>query len=400
MSLNVISNQAAQVAHRFLVKSDQEVTSSLSKLASGTRVLSARDDAASLAVGNRLAGEVAGLRRAGVNAMQAVSMLQVADGAQGNINDMLIRMKSLSVQAASAQLGDSERQMIDVEFQEIISEIDRIAADTDFTGAKLIDEDVAVGNFGTFSAANGVIDVTFQGDTTVEGSLSNTSFTADINGSFVGATQTFTFNLTDGTFVESFTGVLSSNFHDGTTMQASALITLDSTTAGSENEMQITIDTSFSVTTDLAPATLGAFDYRTTNNITSLTFKVGTGSVVAEDDLTVNLHGVTTTALGIGNINVRTADAANLASQVSSEAIDDLQAFRALTGASQNRLDFARANLASVTENTEAARSVMLDLDVASEMSVFVSKQILVQAGVSMLAQANQLPQNLLRLFQ
>ena len=77
-----------------------------------------------------------------------------------------------------------------------------------------------------------------------------------------------------------------------------------------------------------------------------------------------------------------------------------MQTYRANIGANQNRLQFATANLATVTENTEAARSQLLDLDVASEMSSFVSKQILVQAGVSMLAQANQLPQSLIKLFQ
>ena len=81
-------------------------------------------------------------------------------------------------------------------------------------------------------------------------------------------------------------------------------------------------------------------------------------------------------------------------------AINDIQTYRATIGASQNRLQFAAQNIATVTENTEAARSQLLDLDVASEMSVFTSKQILVQAGVAMLAQANQLPANLLRLFQ
>jgi flagellin len=91
---------------------------------------------------------------------------------------------------------------------------------------------------------------------------------------------------------------------------------------------------------------------------------------------------------------------ADTATVAVANAINDIQSYRATIGASQNRLQFAAANLATTTENTEAARSQLLDLDVAAEMSVFTSKQILVQAGVAMLAQANQLPQNLLRLFQ
>ena len=113
MPLNIISNFAANVAHRNLTSSDMEATTSLAKLSAGTRVLGAKDDAAALAVGSRLAAEIAGLRTASVNAGQAISMLQVADGAMSQVNDILIRMKTLSVQAASGQLSDTERGMLD-----------------------------------------------------------------------------------------------------------------------------------------------------------------------------------------------------------------------------------------------------------------------------------------------
>ena len=97
--------------------------------------------------------------------------------------------------------------------------------------------------------------------------------------------------------------------------------------------------------------------------------------------------------------SVSTKASADLASVAVSNAIDNLQTYRATIGANQNRLQFAAANIATATENTEAARSQLLDLDVASEMSYFVSNQILIQAGVSMLAQANQMPNNLIKLF-
>ncbi len=139
---------------------------------------------------------------------------------------------------------------------------------------------------------------------------------------------------------------------------------------------------------------------RTGSSVSSFTFKVGTGNSATADDITISVSGVGTTNLSIvgGAITDKTlADTATLAV---ANAINDIQTYRATIGASQNRLQFAANNLATTTENTEAARSQLLDLDVAAEMSVFTSKQILIQAGVSMLAQANQLPQNLLRLFQ
>ena len=114
----------------------------------------------------------------------------------------------------------------------------------------------------------------------------------------------------------------------------------------------------------------------------------------------MTVNAISTTALGVNGGSISSATSADSASTAVSNAINAIQTARANVGASQNRLEFASANLATVTENTEAARSALLDLDVASEMSNFTSKQILVQAGVSMLAQANQLPQNLLRLFQ
>ena len=139
MPLTVISNFAANVAHRNLAKSDMETTRSLTQLSSGQRVVSARDDAASMAIGSRLRAEVAALQAARVNAGQAVSMLQIAEGAMGQVDGILVRMKSLAIQAGSSQFGSVERSLIDAEFQQLLLEIDRIAQDTEFNGANLLD---------------------------------------------------------------------------------------------------------------------------------------------------------------------------------------------------------------------------------------------------------------------
>ncbi|WP_114104554.1 flagellin, partial [Thalassospira profundimaris] len=142
----------------------------------------------------------------------------------------------------------------------------------------------------------------------------------------------------------------------------------------------------------------------------SIEFQVGGGNT-ANDRLSINLTSVDSEALGdggagqetladLGTNAIDTAAGAQNAVEVVTRAIDDLQRARAAVGTSQNRLDFAGQNLASTQENTESARSTLLDLDVAAEMTAFTSKQILVQSGVAMLAQANQMPQNLLRLLQ
>ncbi|AJD50883.1 flagellin [Thalassospira xiamenensis M-5 = DSM 17429] len=275
MGLGVISNYAANVAHRNLVASDASATNSLAKLSSGKRVMNARDDAASMAIGARLNAEVGALKTATTNASQAGALLQVMDGGMNTINDILVRMKQLSVQAGSDNLGATERGYINNEATALAAEIDRIATDTEFNGVKVL------------------------------------------------------------------------------------------------------------------------------NSATGLNFKIGSGAVAAEDDLTFTTSDNTLATLtGGGATTMATKADADTASASIDTAINTLQTNRAAVGVNQNRLEFAAQNLRTISENSENARSVLVDLDVASEMAAFSSKQVLMQSGIAMLGQANQMPQNLMRLLQ
>jgi flagellin len=276
MALNVVSNYAANVAQRYLQKADAEASRSVAKLAAGTRVLSAADDAASLAVGLSLKADVVSLKQAAVNVGQASSVIQIADGAMSTVTDILLRMKTLAVQGASDQLASTQRTMLNSEFTALLSEVDRIAAVTNFDGQSLT------------------------------------------------------------------TGSLSA---------------------------------------------------------TGLKFQVGHANT-ANDSIEVKIDGIDTTDLSMASKVVSSYSDATTALAAINTAIDTIATSRAKLGASQNRLEFAAANVATQMENAEAARSTLMDLDVAAEMSTFTSNQILQQAGVSMLAQANQMPQNLLRLFR
>jgi len=132
---------------------------------------------------------------------------------------------------------------------------------------------------------------------------------------------------------------------------------------------------------------------------TGLKFQVG-HSHTTNDSIEVKIDGIDTTDLSVTGKAVDTYANATTALSAINTAIDTIATSRAKLGANQNRLEFAAANIATQMENAEAARSTLMDLDVAAEMSIFTSNQILQQAGVSMLAQANQMPQNLLRLFR
>lgn len=138
MALNVISNYAANVAQRYLQQSDSEATRSVAKLSAGTRVLSARDDAASMAISTSIRSDIAGLKQAAVNAGQASSMLQIADGAMGTVTDILVRAKSLAIQSSSDQLTDNQRAMVGKEFEALQDEMDRISKGTRFDGQTLL----------------------------------------------------------------------------------------------------------------------------------------------------------------------------------------------------------------------------------------------------------------------
>jgi flagellin len=363
-----------------------EATRSLAKLSIGQRVVSARDDAASMAIGSRMNSEVQGLKQAVTNAGQATSMLQIADGAMGTVSDILTRMKVLAIQAASENLSATEREFLDVEFQALLSEIDRVADDTDFNGTQILDGEIAltVDTGGSYATSAGVAGLTAQGVDT----------SAALSIAYDG---TDTFTITDGT--DTFTGTISADVLDtnGALTRTTTLEIADAATAGAAaGTFTISLNTAFDAA---AAAGSEAFTMAGTTQL-SLSFKLGTGTETY-DDLTFTLDAVSVAGLGMtGSESIATAAAAGNSLEAVGTAIDNLSEYRANVGAAQNRLEFASANLSIAIENAEAARSTLLDLDIAAEMTNFTSKQVLLQSGVAMLAQANQLPQNLLRLLQ
>ncbi|KZB65584.1 MULTISPECIES: flagellin [Thalassospira] len=448
MALNIISNYAANVAHRNLSASDTMATRSLSKLSSGTRVVSARDDAASMAIGARLNATTEALKTASVNVGQANSMLQIADGGMATIDNILVRMKTLAVQASSGNLSDTERGFLNDEFVQLREEIDRIASSTNFNGIQLLGDggDVAF-EFGDLAAGqqgqalvpvNGfdnfaITDNNYWATDANTNTVTDNSFEVNINygvGDQVIMTVT---SLIDGA-ADRTQSIDITDFRTGgtTAIAAGGNATLNFDELG----LTFTVNTNFSTSVAAIRAdNTGASDFGTdttfgasginsaTGNIVSMAadngqqlqssieFQVGGGNT-ANDRLSITLNAVDSDTLGAGALGTQTSlqdlgataisTAANAQSSVEvvTRAIDDLQRARAAVGTSQNRLDFAGQNLATTQENTESARSTLLDLDVAAEMTAFTSKQILVQSGVAMLAQANQMPQNLLRLLQ
>ena len=523
MALNIISNFAANVATRNLATTDARVTDSLAKLSSGTRVVSAKDDAASLAIGSRLRAEVAGLKQASVNAGQASSLLQIADGAYSTISDILVRQKALAVQSASGQLSSTERTVLNSEFVALKDEITRISNDTEFNGTALIKgadlnetaSQSTLANFGIqdvlfdttiFNSDDNVYRIEFTaatdtfrlvaldtvstnapatatyvltasqktaiaaltGTETLDVEIGSTNVTLRLDRNFNEATDiletavaeiasnaaisvltaTTTFNDTDGgvnattltalttlaaagvnadgAVYDATTGILRIALIGDSTANEIAFRAITNVTfggagstdlaAGDAVTIQISGETVATVTIDTVTATTGTTqggflevnigqallsnNFTANGGSTAFTFQIGTGVTSGTDTVTFNIDKSSTTALGISGNTITDGAAALLAVTAVGTAIDNINTFRANVGASQNRLDFASSNLSASIENAEAARSQLLDLNIASEITTFTSKQVLLQAGVAMLAQANQLPQNLLQLLR
>jgi flagellin len=390
MPLNVVSNYAANVAHRNLQMNDTSASSSLAKLSVGKRVVTARDDAASLAIGQRLNAEVMGLRQAVVNSGQANSMLQIADGAMSTASDILTRMKVLAIQSSSANLSSTERDFLDTEYQALFSEINRIADDTDFAGTNLLDGSIDITAAAGFATTDGVASISAQGlDATFAGAGTAGQYTIAYATGATGGT--FTVNTNEGTY----SGTINSEAVTGTdgALARATTVTIDGT-GTAPGSFTISLNTAFDAT-----ATASASSTFTGTSELSLTFKIGTGTET-EDSLSFTLDAINTTSLGLAGTSLDTEANAAAGLEAINDAIDTLNEFRSDVGAAQNRLDFAFSNLSVSVENAEAARSTLVDLDLAQEMTSFSSKQVLLQAGVAMLAQANQMPQNLLRLLQ
>ncbi len=273
MGLVINTNLASINAQRNLSRTEGLLNSSLAKLSSGMRITAAKDDAAGLAISEKLRAQIRGLSQAERNANDGISLVQTAEGALNEVSNILIRMRELAVQAATGTLGSEERGYLNDEFVELCSEIDRIASATEFNGANLLD--------GTQSAG--------------------------------------------------------------------------------------------------------------------ISFQVGINNVANEDRITVDIGAVGTGNIGSGTTvismqTMTTATGAQTALGIIDAAIQEISGVRGDLGASQNRLAVTVKNLAMQRENLSAANSRIRDVDVALETVNMTRSQILMQAGVSVLAQANQLP--------
>ena len=391
MAMSINTNVVSINAQRNLSLSGGSLATSMQRLSSGLRVNSAKDDAAGLAIAERMSTQVRGLAVASRNANDGISLAQTAEGALSKVGDMLQRMRELAVQAGNATNSKSDREALNAELVQLRDEVDRVAKTTSFNGKKVLDGSFTGGVFQV--GAN-------SGDNITVGALANTKVDqlGKANYAEAGiAAPSITGGMMAGTtpITVTITGA------DGATATATIANSSDATDKEALGKVLQAINSKTADTGVTAFLEDGAIQFRGT---------IKDGGTYAAID--VALSGGTSAALGtiagatqkntvgIHDVDIGTQKGAWDALQKIDSAIDKVNTARGELGAIQTRFEKTVENIDIQNENLTAARGRVVDADFAQETANLSRTQILQQAGTAMVAQANQLPQQVLSLLR
>ena len=409
--LSIQTNIAALSAQNALTTTNNNLQKSMERLSSGFRINHAADDAAGLAISEKMQAQIGGLNQAVRNANDGASMIQTAEGALDQIQNMMVRMRNLAVQAASDTQGPTERSDINVEIQQLKLEIDNISLRTSFNGLKLLNGSmVGTGvslNAATSTANTGLV-VGGGAITSVSVAGAKAATTYTLTADAVNHTLTLSdiatnpLNPTTSTLsVAAGVGANSSltlNFASlGVSFTVSAAATVV-TAANLEGLAAKTFVTAAAGATQDATLQTGA-DAGSSNQTTVKLLNTQLTNATAGTKMADLNTAIVDYATAAGTLAGPTdAQATTLITTIDA-ANDWISGQRASLGAAQNRLGYAAASLTTTSQNVSAANSQVRDVDVASETSNMSKSQILMQAGVSVLAQANQVQQLALKLL-
>ena len=383
MAQTINTNVASLNAQRNLSRSQGMMNTALERLSTGLRINSAKDDAAGLAISERFTTQIRGLNQAVRNASDGISLAQTTESALGELTNNLQRIRELAVQSVNATNSASDRAALNAEVAERIAEVDRIAKQTNFNGVKVLD-----GSFGT---------AIFQVGANV-GETISVSLTTDVTTAAVGTVNTIAgaaFDMTDTT-AANFALL---EFGDGTdadaygtaTVAAGATIQEAADAINSANVDGVSAFVNSGGTLQILNSNDG--DVTVTETVAGGANATGLTGVVTADETA----GATTTLAGVGVDSVANA---NFAIARVDSALTTVNGLRGNLGAIQNRFESTIVNLQTVSENLAASRGRIQDADFAAETAALTKAQILQQAGVSVLSQANAQPQLALSLLQ
>lgn len=391
MAQVINSNVMSLNAQRNLGTSSASLGTTIQRLSSGLRINSAKDDAAGLAISERFSTQIRGLDVAVRNANDGISLAQSAEGAMVEIGNNLQRVRELSVQSANATNSQSDRDALNAEVKQLVSEIDRVANQTNFNGTKLLDGSFAgalfqVGaNSGQTIAVNSIVDANANALGKAQFAAATTS-TAAVAGGTATATGSYAGMAINGVTVDTFNVAVGDSGADVSKKLAAAI---------NDKMDQTGVYASLDATNKLTLTSLTAGKDLT---FTAGTLTGGTGITMAEAGIAAGTAAAGSTKY-IKDLDISSFTGAQQAMEIVDKALTSVNSARADMGAVQNRFTSTIANLQATGENLSASRSRIRDADYAKETAELTRTQILSQAGTAMLAQANAVPQNVLSLL-
>ena len=401
------TNIKSLVSQNAMVKNNRDLADAMQQLSTGKRINSAKDDAAGLAISSRMTSQITGLNQAIRNGNDSVSMLQTTEGAMIEMTNMLQRMRELAVQSSNDTYTGADRGYLDLEFQQLKSEVNRISDTTEWNGMAILNgstknDDGTVGKFDFQVGANNgqiishtISDMGFRADkptgTYREATIAGAA--AQTNPTVAAIAQKSEFTLS-GTFAvgDEIELKIGSNASVKYTVLASDLSSGVSTTILNGLATKIA---ALTLGTDLTASASGA-KVTITGKADGTAFTTSTGFPVVKPVAT----SLTGALENISALDIKTNDGANTALVQLDVSINRINSERAGLGAVINRLNYAVDNLANVSLNTSESRSRIMDADYAKASSELARTQIISQAATAMLAQANQEPQTVLQLLQ
>ena len=384
-------NMNALNAHRNMNVNNTAAGKSMEKLSSGLRINRAGDDAAGLAISEKMRGQIRGLTQSSRNAADGISMIQTAEGALNETTNILQRMRELAVQAGNDTNTTSDREEIQKEIDALTEEIDRIANNTEFNTQKLLNGNKS-GEGGVELAAKvqaeaGEFTITLKGAFQQKDKITIDGLEIDLTN---GKDKTTVEDEIKKALKDKYTVSYNDNAH-----------TIKLTQVTGEDKKNIKSSYNGAALTTVANK-VGVTAVDAVISEGKVNLQVGAN---AKQNMSIEIGDMRAEALEITNnagkgLSIESADDANAAVSKFDAALNKVSSQRANLGAIQNRLEYTISNLDNTAENLTSAESTLRDVDMASEMMEYSKNNILNQAAQAMISQANQQPQNVLQLLR
>lgn len=407
-------NMNALNAHRNMGVNNTASGKSMEKLSSGLRINRAGDDAAGLAISEKMRGQIRGLEQSSRNASDGISLIQTAEGALNETTNILQRMRELAVQSANDTNTSDDREQLQKEMTQLGEEIDRIANNTEFNTKKLLNGNMGVATVEKEGSLTNKSTLQTNLDTNTKlqelKDANGNSLGIEVNDTITatwsvnGTQKTRTYTVTaDKTVSEFLAEIKKDTSIKEAKIENNAIVIESATkgTAGQINGFSIEVKSASGARKEAASNAFSSFEVKdkATDNRTNGSANLQIGAN-ASQQLNLSIEDMRATALGVKNLQVGTQSQANTAINVIDEATKRVSSERANLGAAQNRLEYTISNLDNTAENLTSAESTLRDVDMAKEMMEYSKNNILSQAAQSMISQANQQPQNVLQLLR